>query len=99
MNKSTASKTKGVSHVAHQRLVMPPEIQLLLLKEPVRRAAKQLRILADDGDIGISDEGQCTLANMALWLESVLAGDPAYCSPRDIKRAQQWDKKAKRYND
>ena len=73
------------------------EIKLLLIQEPVRRAATSLRTLADECDV--DDDTNAALHNMALWLESVLDESPAYCSKRDITRAKRWAAKRNRQND
>ena len=54
------------------------EEKLKLIEEPARRAVSQLRILADDNTLGICDEGQCSMSNLASWLEGVLDQKPAY---------------------
>jgi hypothetical protein len=52
--------------------------KLKLIEDPARRAISQLRILADDNTLGICDEGQCSMSNLALWLEGVLDEHPGY---------------------
>ena len=66
---------------------------LLLLKEPVRRTIVTLRTLSDECEC-VDDDTRCDLSNMALWLEGVLTGRPAYTSPRDIARARRWARNA-----
>ena len=63
-----------------KRLVRPltADEKLKLIEEPARRAISQLRILADDNTLGICDEGQCSMSNLALWLEGVLDENPGY---------------------
>lgn len=63
-----------------QLLVRPltADEKLKLIEDPARRAISQLRILADDNTLGICDEGQCAMSNLALWLEGVLDEHPGY---------------------
>lgn len=74
------AQTTDSPAVVHERLVRPltADEKLKLIEEPARRAISQLRILADDNTLGICDEGQCSMSNLALWLEGVLDENPGY---------------------
>lgn len=76
---TTTSNTAAPS-VEVPRIVRPltADEKLKLIEEPARRAISQLRILADDNTLGICDEGQCSMSNLALWLEGVLDENPGY---------------------
>lgn len=52
--------------------------KLKLIEEPARRAISQLRIFANDNTLGICDEAQCSMSNLASWLQGVLDDNPSY---------------------
>lgn len=82
INTATAETVQrgGDQAVVQERLVRPltADEKLKLIEEPARRAISQLRILADDNTLGICDEWQCSMSNLALWLEGVLDENPGY---------------------
>ena len=83
--KPPINTNNGAGSDCQERLVRPltADKKLKLIEEPARRAISQLRILADDTTLGICDEGQCSLSNLALWLEGVLdekSGYMPWCS-------------------